>query len=189
MAREALWRAGLDFDHGTGHGVGVYLSVHEGPQRLSKTDATVLEPGMILSNEPGYYAAGRFGIRIENLVVVRERAVAGADRPTLGFETISFAPIDLRLVDKKLMNARRDRLARRLPFRDARQTVAAGRPGDAQMAQGGDAAAIVVCGASCASPELIRRRASRGKGGGWKIEVATPIPSASCAGLTRASKM
>ncbi len=104
LAREALWRAGLDFDHGTGHGVGVYLSVHEGPQRLSKTDSTVLEPGMILSNEPGYYAAGRFGIRIENLVVVREVAVAGADRPTLGFETISFAPIDLRLVDNKLMS-------------------------------------------------------------------------------------
>jgi Xaa-Pro aminopeptidase len=104
LAREALWRAGLDFDHGTGHGVGVYLSVHEGPQRLSKTDSTVLEPGMILSNEPGYYAAERFGIRIENLVVVREIAVAGADRPTLGFETISFAPIDLRLVEAKLMS-------------------------------------------------------------------------------------
>jgi len=103
LAREALWRAGLDFDHGTGHGVGVYLSVHEGPQRLSKTDSTGLEPGMILSNEPGYYAAERFGIRIENLVVVREVKVAGADRPTLGFETISFAPIDLRLVEKKLM--------------------------------------------------------------------------------------
>jgi len=104
LAREALWRAGLDFDHGTGHGVGVYLSVHEGPQRLSKTDSTVLEPGMILSNEPGYYAAERFGIRIENLVVVREVKVVGADRLTLGFETISFAPIDLRLVDKKLMS-------------------------------------------------------------------------------------
>jgi Xaa-Pro aminopeptidase len=104
LAREALWRAGLDFDHGTGHGVGVYLSVHEGPQRLSKTDSTALEPGMILSNEPGYYAAERYGIRIENLVVVREVKVAGADRPTLGFETISFAPIDVRLVDKKLMS-------------------------------------------------------------------------------------
>ena len=104
LAREALWRAGLDFDHGTGHGVGVYLSVHEGPQRLSKTDSTVLEPGMILSNEPGYYAAGRYGIRIENLVVAREVAVAGADRPTLGFETFSFAPIDLRLVETKLLS-------------------------------------------------------------------------------------
>jgi Xaa-Pro aminopeptidase len=109
LAREALWRGGLDFDHGTGHGVGVYLSVHEGPQRLSKTDSTVLEPGMILSNEPGYYAAERFGIRIENLVVTREVKLAGADRPTLGFETISFAPIDLRLVDKKLMT--RDEVA------------------------------------------------------------------------------
>ena len=104
LARQALWRAGLDFDHGTGHGVGAYLSVHEGPQRLSKTDSTVLEPGMILSNEPGYYAAERYGIRIENLVVVREVAVAGADRPTLGFETISFAPIDLRLVDARLLS-------------------------------------------------------------------------------------
>jgi Xaa-Pro aminopeptidase len=104
LARAALWRAGLDFDHGTGHGVGVYLSVHEGPARLSKTDATALLPGMILSNEPGYYAAGRYGIRIENLVVVREVKVAGADRPTLGFETISFAPIDLRLVEPKLMD-------------------------------------------------------------------------------------
>ena len=109
LAREALWRAGLDFDHGTGHGVGVYLSVHEGPQRLSKTDSTTLEAGMILSNEPGYYAAGRYGIRIENLVVVREAKIAGADRPTLGFETISFAPIDLRLVDKKLLS--RDEIA------------------------------------------------------------------------------
>ena len=109
LAREALWRGGLDFDHGTGHGVGVYLSVHEGPQRLSKTDSTALEPGMILSNEPGYYAAGRFGIRIENLVVVREVEVSGADRPTLGFETIAFAPIDRRLVEKKLMS--RDEVA------------------------------------------------------------------------------
>jgi len=109
LAREALWRGGLDFDHGTGHGVGVYLSVHEGPQRLSKTDSTALEPGMILSNEPGYYAAGRFGVRIENLVVVREVEVSGADRPTLGFETIAFAPIDRRLVEKKLMS--RDEVA------------------------------------------------------------------------------
>jgi len=69
----------------------------------------VLEPGMILSNEPGYYAAGRFGIRIENLVVVEERAIAGADRPTLGFETISFAPIDLKLIEKKLLS--RDEIA------------------------------------------------------------------------------
>ncbi|THD45821.1 MAG: aminopeptidase P family protein [Bradyrhizobium sp.] len=109
LAREALWRAGLDFDHGTGHGVGAYLSVHEGPQRLSKTDTTAVLPGMILSNEPGYYAPGRFGIRTENLVVVREVKIVGGERATLGFETISFAPIDLRLVEPKLMN--RDEIA------------------------------------------------------------------------------
>ena len=77
FARRALWAAGLDFDHGTGHGVGVYLSVHEGPQRIAKTGAVPLEPGMIVSNEPGYYAVGRFGIRIENLVVVEPRRIAG----------------------------------------------------------------------------------------------------------------
>ena len=103
LARQALWRAGLDFDHGTGHGVGSYLSVHEGPQRIAKSGSVALAPGMILSNEPGYYAPGRFGIRIENLVVVEERAIAGAERAMLGFETISFAPIDVRLVEWKLM--------------------------------------------------------------------------------------
>jgi Xaa-Pro aminopeptidase len=104
LARQALWRAGLDFDHGTGHGVGSYLSVHEGPQRIAKTGAVALAPGMIISNEPGYYAAGKYGIRIENLVVVESRAIAGAERKMLGFETISLAPIDLRLVEPKLMD-------------------------------------------------------------------------------------
>ncbi|MGO4872564.1 MAG: M24 family metallopeptidase [Roseiarcus sp.] len=104
FARQGLWRAGLDFDHGTGHGVGSYLSVHEGPQRIAKTGAVALAPGMIVSNEPGYYAAGRFGIRIENLVVVESRAIAGAERAMLGFDTISLAPIDLRLVEPKLMS-------------------------------------------------------------------------------------
>jgi Xaa-Pro aminopeptidase len=103
FARRALWEAGLDFDHGTGHGVGAYLSVHEGPQRIAKTGTAVLEPRMIISNEPGYYAAGRYGIRIENLVVVEERKIAGAERKMLGFETISLAPIDLRLVEPKLL--------------------------------------------------------------------------------------
>ena len=93
FARRALWAAGLDFDHGTGHGVGVYLSVHEGPQRIAKTGAVPLEPGMIVSNEPGYYAVGRFGIRIENLVVVEPRKIAGAEREMLGFRTLSLAPI------------------------------------------------------------------------------------------------
>jgi Xaa-Pro aminopeptidase len=105
LARQALWRAGLDFDHGTGHGVGSYLSVHEGPQRIAKTGTVALAPGMIVSNEPGYYAAGKFGIRIENLVVVEERAVRGAERAMLGFETISLAPIDTRLVEAKLLES------------------------------------------------------------------------------------
>ncbi|WP_034996906.1 aminopeptidase P family protein [Beijerinckia mobilis] len=105
FARMALWQAGLDFDHGTGHGVGSYLSVHEGPQRIAKTGGVALEPGMILSNEPGYYNAGQWGIRIENLVVVEPREIPGAEREMLGFETITLAPIDLALVDPKLLDA------------------------------------------------------------------------------------
>jgi Xaa-Pro aminopeptidase len=104
LARQALWTAGLDFDHGTGHGVGSYLSVHEGPQRIAKSGATPLAPGMIISNEPGYYSAGRFGIRIENLIVVEPRKIAGAERVMLGFETITLAPIDARLIEPKLLN-------------------------------------------------------------------------------------
>lgn len=105
LARLPLWRAGLDFDHGTGHGVGSYLSVHEGPQRISKLGSAALEPGMILSDEPGYYKAGHWGIRIENLVVVEPREIAGAEREMLGFETITLAPIDLALVEGKLLDA------------------------------------------------------------------------------------
>ena len=105
LARAALWRAGLDFDHGTGHGIGSYLSVHEGPQRIAKTGTTALAAGMIISNEPGYYAASAFGIRIENLLVVEARAIAGGERPMLGFETLTLAPIDLSLVEPKLMDA------------------------------------------------------------------------------------
>jgi Xaa-Pro aminopeptidase len=105
LARLALWGAGLDFDHGVGHGVGSYLSVHEGPHRIAKTGTTALVPGMILSNEPGYYASGAFGIRIENLVVVEPRTIAGAEREMLGFETLTLAPIDLRLIERKLMDA------------------------------------------------------------------------------------
>jgi Xaa-Pro aminopeptidase len=104
LARQALWRVGLDFDHGTGHGVGSYLSVHEGPPRIAKTGTVALEPGMILSNEPGYYAPGRFGIRIENLVVVEPRKIEGAEREMLGFETISLAPIDLSAIDASLLD-------------------------------------------------------------------------------------
>lgn len=98
-ARRALWEAGLDYDHGTGHGVGSYLSVHEGPQSISKGGMAVLEPGMIVSNEPGYYKAGAYGIRIENLLLVSElEAVAGGEREVMEFETLTLAPIDRRLV-------------------------------------------------------------------------------------------
>jgi Xaa-Pro aminopeptidase len=103
FARAALWKVGLDFDHGTGHGVGSYLSVHEGPQRISKLGATALEPGMILSNEPGYYKAGAYGIRIENLILVERREIAGAERDMMGFETLTLAPIDRGLIDLGLL--------------------------------------------------------------------------------------
>ncbi|MGO9943249.1 MAG: aminopeptidase P family protein [Rhodoblastus sp.] len=103
FARRPLWEAGLDFDHGTGHGVGSYLSVHEGPQRISKLGSVALEPGMILSNEPGYYREGAFGIRIENLVAVETRKIVGAEREMLGFETLTLVPIDLRLIEPKLL--------------------------------------------------------------------------------------
>ena len=104
FARASLWQAGLDFDHGTGHGVGCYLSVHEGPQRISKLGTVTLLPGMILSNEPGYYKAGAWGIRIENLIIVETRKIKGAERAMLGFETFSLAPIDRRLIETKLLS-------------------------------------------------------------------------------------
>jgi Xaa-Pro aminopeptidase len=103
FARRPLWEAGLDYDHGTGHGVGSYLSVHEGPQNISKRPiAQALLAGMICSNEPGYYQAGEYGIRIENLVVVQEMPAPG-DRKMLGFETITLSPIDLALVEVPLL--------------------------------------------------------------------------------------
>jgi Xaa-Pro aminopeptidase len=106
LARLALWQAGLDYDHGTGHGVGSYLSVHEGPQRISKLGTTPLTAGMILSNEPGYYKAGAYGLRIETLIIVTEpEDIPGGDRPMHGFETITLAPIDRRLIEPKLMTA------------------------------------------------------------------------------------
>lgn len=99
LARIALWKAGVDYGHGTGHGVGSYLSVHEGPQRISRVAMQEILPGMILSNEPGYYRPAAFGIRIENLLVVEEaRDIEGGDKPMLGFETITWCPIDRRLV-------------------------------------------------------------------------------------------
>lgn len=104
FARQFLWRAGLDFDHGTGHGVGSYLSVHEGPQRIAKTGTTPLVEGMMLSNEPGYYRAGHWGIRIENLLLVERREIAGGERAMLGFETLTFAPIQRDLVMLDLLD-------------------------------------------------------------------------------------
>lgn len=109
LARMFLWEAGLDYAHGTGHGVGSFLAVHEGPQRIAKarggqagTDQELL-PGMILSNEPGYYKTGGYGIRIENLVLVEERAIDGAEGEWLGFETLTLVPIDRTLVDRSLL--------------------------------------------------------------------------------------
>ena len=106
LARIPLWQAGLDFDHGTGHGVGSYLSVHEGPQRLSKLGTTPLEPGMILSNEPGYYKTDGFGIRIENLELVVAADIKGAEKPMNAFETLTLAPIDRRAIDTRMLTAK-----------------------------------------------------------------------------------
>jgi Xaa-Pro aminopeptidase len=109
FARRPLWEAGLDYAHGTGHGVGSFLAVHEGPQRISPVGSSQsggdepLQPGMIISNEPGYYKTGEYGIRIENLVLVVEREIDGAEKDMLGFETLTFAPIDRRLVDKDML--------------------------------------------------------------------------------------
>jgi len=107
LARQALWSDGVDFDHGTGHGVGSYLGVHEGPQRISKRLSSVaLEPGMIVSNEPGYYKARAFGIRIEALLVVTTLPMPkGGEQPLLGFETLTLVPIDRRLIDATMLTA------------------------------------------------------------------------------------
>ena len=109
FARRPLWEAGLDYAHGTGHSVGSFLSVHEGPQRISPVGSSQsggdepLQAGMILSNEPGYYKTGEYGIRIENLVLVCEREIEGAEKEMLGFETLTFAPIDRRLIDAQML--------------------------------------------------------------------------------------
>jgi len=100
LARQYLWRAGMDYGHGTGHGVGAYLSVHEGPCSISRRPSAVLEPGMVLSNEPGFYAEGEFGIRTENLMVVAEDGEGTDGKPWLSFETLTLAPIDVRLIDR-----------------------------------------------------------------------------------------
>ena len=105
LARQFLWQAGIDFEHGTGHGVGSYLSVHEGPARISKLGTTPLKRGMILSNEPGYYKTDAFGIRIENLELVIGHDVAAAEKVLNAFETLTLAPIDRRLVDLNMLSA------------------------------------------------------------------------------------
>jgi len=107
LARTALWQAGLDFDHGTGHGVGSYLSVHEGPAHISKLGTVALRRGMIVSNEPGYYKTAAYGIRIENLVlVIAAPEPVGAEKPINAFETLTLAPIDRRLIDTRLLTAK-----------------------------------------------------------------------------------
>ena len=109
FARQYLWRVGIDYAHGTGHGVGSFLAVHEGPQRISPVGSSQpggdepLRAGMILSNEPGYYKTGEYGIRIENLVLVEPREIEGAEKRMLGFETLTFAPIERRLVDEAML--------------------------------------------------------------------------------------
>ncbi|HKU05304.1 MAG TPA: aminopeptidase P family protein [Bradyrhizobium sp.] len=105
FARQFLWQAGLDFEHGTGHGVGSYLSVHEGPARISKLGTTPLKRGMILSNEPGYYKTDAYGIRIENLELVIGADIKGSEKPVNAFETLTFAPIDRRLIEVKMLDA------------------------------------------------------------------------------------
>jgi Xaa-Pro aminopeptidase len=110
LARQFLWQAGVDYAHGTGHGVGSFLAVHEGPQRIAKprggqagTDQELMA-GMILSNEPGYYKPGEFGIRIENLVLVEKREIPGMEGEWLGFETLTLVPIDKTLVDRDMLS-------------------------------------------------------------------------------------
>ncbi|MCK1721049.1 aminopeptidase P family protein [Bradyrhizobium sp. 141] len=109
LARQYLWAVGVDFEHGTGHGVGSYLSVHEGPARISKLGTTPLKRGMILSNEPGYYKTDGFGIRIENLELVVAADIKGAEKSMNAFETLTLAPIDRRLIDEAMLS--RDELA------------------------------------------------------------------------------
>ncbi|MGH6705811.1 MAG: aminopeptidase P family protein [Sphingomicrobium sp.] len=110
FARRPLWEAGCDYAHGTGHGVGAFLAVHEGPQRISPVGSSQsggdepLQTGMILSNEPGYYKAGEYGIRIENLVLVVDKQVAGADKEMLGFDTLTFVPIEPALIDVSMLS-------------------------------------------------------------------------------------
>ena len=106
FARRALWAIGADFDHGTGHGIGSYLSVHEGPQSISRAGMVPLQPGMLISNEPGFYKVGAYGIRIENVVLVTEpEKTSDSERPMMSFETLTLAPIDLRLIIAEMLSS------------------------------------------------------------------------------------
>ena len=144
LARAALWQAGLDFDHGTGHGVGSYLSVHEGPARISKLGTVALKRGMILSNEPGYYKTGAYGIRIENLVlVIAAPEPAGAEKPLNAFETLTLAPIDRRLIDTAHADRQGAQLARQLSRARRKKCWPPARCADARVARRGDKAAVM----------------------------------------------
>jgi len=131
LARYPLWLAGQDYDHGTGHGVGAFLSVHEGPQRISRLSEVPLEPGMILSNEPGYYREGAFGIRLENLIVVEPAPPLGDNRQQLAFETLTWVPFDRRLIlverlspgDRNWLNGYHDSVLKRLSERVSGATL------------------------------------------------------------------
>ncbi len=144
FARRPLWDAGLDYGHGTGHGVGSYLSVHEGPQSISpRGTMQALKPGMICSNEPGYYKTGEYGIRIENLVVVRDLgAIPGGEKTMLGFETITRVPDRPQPGRAGDADRRRDGMAQRLPRSRARSRGAGARRRRAgeRMARPGDQA-------------------------------------------------
>ena len=155
LARMALWADGLDYDHGTGHGVGSYLSVHEGPQRISKAPNSIaLQPGMIVSNEPGYYRTGHYGIRIENLVAVRELDLDGAERTMLGFETLTLAPIDRSLIDRGLLTAEEPAWVDGYHARVRETDRPAGRSGNRRLAGRGDATPITAGRVAGASPEF-----------------------------------
>ena len=161
VARAALWRAGLDYDHGTGHGVGSYLGVHEGPQSLSRRGTEALRPGMIVSIEPGYYREGAFGIRCENLAVVRPPQVPeGGDRPMLGFETLTLAPFDRRLIDAGALEAEERAWLDAYHARVAAALAPAVEPGRRALARGGLPAALRLR-RSGAGPGAWARRAPR----------------------------
>ena len=135
LARTALWQAGLDFDHGTGHGVGSYLSVHEGPARISKLGTIALRRGMILSNEPGYYKTAAYGIRIENLVlVIAAPEPVGAEKPLNAFETLTLAPIDRRLIDVQMLTSKERAWVDSYHERVNEMLGRSCRPADAQVA-------------------------------------------------------